>query len=214
MIIRSPEPLIPKMATLAQLLLAADSDVDTLRRAPIGDTPEAVRAVDEALCALECAVHGNAADIEDIAARLQAGGDALRGHIMAQVLEALAQRRSVREALTWFCASGLAQPEVRRLLSRRALSARKDTALVREGLRAQEALAWERQRVVFEAALRGGHHARADAMLWHSLVPSPVLARDAAAAERLRATVNGHASVTQRRALEATLQARAAPRDI
>jgi hypothetical protein len=37
-------------------------------------------------------VHGNAADImsiEDIAARLQAGGDALRGHIMAQVLEAM-----------------------------------------------------------------------------------------------------------------------------
>ena len=189
-------------------------DIDTLRRAPIGDTPEAARDADEALCALECAIyhrptphHQNQEEGEDDRkVLLRAGGDALRGHIMARALEALAQKpRGVHTALAWLCASGLEQPETRRLLARRALNARKDTEMIRAGLREHEALAWERQRVVLEAALRGGHHARADAMLWHVLVRSPVVLRDAEAAERLRETVASYASETQRQALDVFL---------
>ena len=169
----------------------------------MGDTLDGTRAVDDALCALECALYERRPFDAQRRAELVACQTTLRGHVLSRVLHALTQ--GVDDALVWLCASRLEQPETRRLLARRASAVAAETARIREGLRAQEASAWERQRLVFEAALRGGHHARADAMLWGALARSPVVARDTEAAERLRASVARYASDTQRRALASVL---------
>ena len=181
--------------------------VDELRRAPVGDTLEETRAADEALLAFESAlyVRTNVGEIRGLFPHLLACSDALRVHILERTMRALAQGRGIEEALCWLCASGLVQGETRRMLARRTANLQLETETIRAGLRAQEALAWERQRLMLEAALRGGHHARADVLLWGSLARSPVMGRDGSAIDRLRDTLLRLGTVTMRQALDTQL---------
>ena len=170
------------------------------------DTIEGTRAADDALCALECAVlYGHRSYASERVEELATCKSMLSVHVLSHVMQTLAQGGGVEAALRWLCACRLAQPETRRLLARRASAVASETAVILEGLRAHEGLAWERQRLVFEAALRGGHHARADAMLWGALARSNVLKRDDEAVQRLRASVARYASDTHRLALDAHL---------